>query len=74
MHKSSWIAAVDQIMRRDWCIDTRDAGLDDDELKRYWRNGDEPAEFVAWFAEKYDLIRFQPRPVRTRPASSRPEA
>ena len=65
MKRSSWIACVDAIMRRDWCIDTADAGLDDAELARHWRDGEEPSAFVAWFAEKYDLIRFEPRPVRS---------
>lgn len=59
-----WTAEVDRIMKRDWCIDTADAGLTDDDLTRYWRSGEEAAAFVAWFAEKYDLIRFQPYPFR----------
>lgn len=54
----AWVAEVDQIMRRDWCIDTSDAGLDHTDLHRYWRAGELPELFVAWFAEKYDLIRF----------------
>ncbi|CAN5338797.1 hypothetical protein BH09PSE1_BH09PSE1_24400 [soil metagenome] len=72
--KMAWIAAVDRLMKRDWCVDTADAGLSDDDLARYWQNGDEPAEFVAWFAEKYDLIRYEPGPIRMRPASSPPRA
>lgn len=54
-----WVEAVDRLMKRDWCIDTADAGLDDAELSRYWQEGEEPAAFVAWFAEKYDLIRYE---------------
>ena len=72
--KAAWINAVDRLMKRHWCIDTADAGLSDDDLSRYWENGDTPAEFVAWFAEKYDLIRFEPRPIRRLPASSPPPA
>lgn len=56
MQKSSWIANVDAIMRRDWCIDTADAGLDDAQLTEFWASGDSPEAFVSWFAEKYDLI------------------
>lgn len=74
MDKVSWINAVDRHMKQDWCIDTVDAGLSDDDLSRYWQSGDNPAEFVAWFAEKYDLIRYEPRPIRMRPASSPPPA
>ncbi|WP_428150696.1 hypothetical protein [Brevundimonas sp.] len=64
MNKSRWIQTVDRLMKRDWCIDTADAGLDDAELSRYWWEGDEPAVFVAWFAEKHDLIRFERNPFR----------
>lgn len=72
--KEAWIATANRLMKRDWSIDTADAGLSDDDLTRYWENGDDPAEFVAWFAEKYDLIRFEPQPIRRQPASSRPQA
>ena len=54
-----WIAAVDRIMKRDWCIDTAEAGLSEGELRRFWSEGDVPEAFVAWYAEKYDLIRFE---------------
>jgi hypothetical protein len=62
MDFAAWVQTVDRLMKRDWRIDTADAGLDDTELARYWRQGEEPAAFVAWFAEKHDLIRFEPRP------------
>lgn len=62
MVRSRWIQLVDRLMRRDWCIGVADAGLDDADLARYWKNGDTPEAFVAWFAEKQDLIRFEPRP------------
>lgn len=55
---SAWLAEVDRIMKRDWCIDTADAGLSEEDILRHWRTGDAPSDFVAWFAEKYDLIRF----------------
>jgi len=41
--KASWIAEMDLILKRDWCIDTAEAGLIDDDLIRYWRDGGEPA-------------------------------
>jgi hypothetical protein len=74
MDKMDWVRAVDRLMKRDWCIDVSDAGLDDDQLARYWRDGGTPAEFVGWFAEKYDLIRFEPRPVRRSLSSFPPQA
>lgn len=51
-----WQSEVDHLLKRDWCIDTVDAGLSDEDLKRYWQQGQTPTEFVEWFAEKYDLI------------------
>lgn len=58
---AAWLTEVDRLMKRYWRINTTDAGLSDDELTRYWRGGNDPTDFVAWFAEKYDLIRFEPK-------------
>jgi len=69
-----WIKAVDRQMRRDWCISVADAGLDENDLRRYWLTGDDPAAFVAWFAEKYDLIRFETRLFRSAPSKPQPPA
>lgn len=74
MSKIRWIQTVDRLMKRDWCIDTADAGLDEAELSRYWREGEEPAAFVAWFAEKYDLIRYERRRSKLPSASAAPRA
>lgn len=71
MKKAQWTAAVDRLMRRDWCIGIDDAGIDEQQLADHWRDGETPAVFVEWFAEKYDLIRFErPPSVRTAPATS----
>lgn len=71
MNKAPWITAVDQLMRRDWSIGIDDAGIDEQQLADHWRDGGTPAAFVEWFAEKYDLIRFERSPsVRTAPAMS----
>lgn len=56
---AKWLAEVDRLMKCDWFIDTDDAGLDDEQVVRYWNYGDTPAEFVTWFAEKYDLYDFR---------------
>lgn len=74
MDKVRWVNAVDRHMKRDWCINTVDAGLDESDLRRYWLSGDDPATFVAWFAEKYDLIRFEHRPVRSALSKPQPPA
>lgn len=74
MDSARWVWTVDRLLQRDWCLSVEDAGIDEDRLTRAWADGEDAAAFVAWFAEKYDLIRFEPRPIRTRPASSRPRA
>lgn len=51
-----WLQDVDRIMKRDYCIDTSDAGADSEQIIRYWKSGHTAAEFVDWFGEKYDLI------------------
>lgn len=53
-----WILAVNQLLIRDWSLDLAEAGFDDNEIDKYWKDGLEPTAFVDWFAEKYDLIRF----------------
>ena len=54
----AWVKAVDLIMWRDWYLTSSGAGWDRDQLLRYWSYRDTPDEFVEWFAQKYDLIRF----------------
>ena len=66
MNRTAWGVSVDRLMTQDWCIDAADAGLSAQELDRYWQQGETPEAFVAWFAEKYDLIRFEPNPFRPR--------
>ena len=64
MDRDRWVQAVNRLMKQDWCIEASDAGLSAEELDRYWRDGEEPATFVAWFAEKHDLIRFERSPFK----------
>jgi len=47
------------MMRRDWHIGVVDAGLSEDDLLRHQMEGIAPEDFVAWFAEKYELIHFE---------------
>lgn len=61
---AAWLAEVDRVMKRDWCIDSVDAGWSSEDVVRYWGYGETPADFVEWFAEKYGLIRFTPAPMR----------
>tara|TARA_R110000782_G_scaffold266716_2_gene361465 strand:+ start:110 stop:355 length:246 start_codon:yes stop_codon:yes gene_type:complete len=71
---TAWLAEVDRVMKRDWCIDTVDAGWSREDQLRYWQYGETAEAFVGWFAEKYGLIRFETRPSRRRPAKSRLQA
>lgn len=57
-----WIAEVDRVLSRDWRISAADAGLSEEDLRRHWADEASPTDFVEWFAEKYDLIRFEPYP------------
>jgi hypothetical protein len=52
-----WKRTVDALMKRDYAIDTDDAGLSDEEIARFCADGSSPEDFVRWFAEKYDLDR-----------------
>lgn len=74
MNRANWVWTVDRLLRREWCLSVADAGIDDEQLTRAWREGEDPAAFVAWFAEKYDLIRFEPRPFRSAPSKPQPPA
>ena len=56
---TAWLMVVDRIMKRDWCIDSADAGWSSEDTLRYWRYGERPEQFVEWFAEKYGLVRFE---------------
>lgn len=55
----AWLAEVDRIMTRDWYLDSSGAGWSREQVLRYWSYSDTPEAFVDWFAEKYDLIRFE---------------
>ena len=54
-----WLGEVNEIMSADYFIDSEDAGWDKEEIEKYYSFGNNPAEFVAWFAEKYDLYDFK---------------
>ncbi len=74
MDRARWVRTVDRLLRRDWCLCVEDAGIDENQLTQAWADGEDAEAFVGWFAEKYDLIRYEPRLVRMRPANSPPRA
>jgi hypothetical protein len=51
-----WKITVDAAMRKNYGIDSEDAGIDDERLKSHWAAGDAPKRFVQWFGDKYDLL------------------
>ena len=52
----AWKAITDSVMKKNYGIDTNDAGVEDERLRDHWSTGQTPAEFVEWFALKYDLL------------------
>ena len=54
-----WLRQVNFVMKRDWCIDSDDAGWSPEDVLRYWRREEAPEVFVDWFAAKYGLISFE---------------
>ena len=54
---TAWRHRIDTLMKRDYAIDTDDAGLGGDDIERFFADGDTPEAFVRWFTEKCDLDR-----------------
>jgi hypothetical protein len=50
-----WKSEVDRLMKSDYSIDCDLAGIDDGRLRSHWLDNQPLADFVIWFAEKYDL-------------------
>ncbi|GGG96187.1 hypothetical protein GCM10007420_09750 [Glycocaulis albus] len=50
-----WLNAANQCLLRDYLIDFHDAGLESDDLERYFAAFEMPHEFVQFYAYKYDL-------------------
>jgi hypothetical protein len=53
---SEWQSRTDALMQEGFALTTIEAGLDETELNRHYLSSPDPAEFVRWFGEKYDLI------------------
>jgi hypothetical protein len=50
-----WRIAVCQRLYEIYCITIEDAGFDEGYLTAHWQSNEQPAEFVEWFGNKYDL-------------------
>ncbi len=53
----NWLANVSRLLERNYAITIADAGIDRDDLGRYFQGQPKADAFVEWFAEKYDLER-----------------
>ena len=54
-----WLNTANQCLLRNYLIDFHDAGLELDDLERYFAAFEMPHEFVEFYAEKYDLDWFE---------------
>jgi hypothetical protein len=53
---AEWLRLANANLTNRYAIDFRDAGLDEEELRRYAAGFPEREEFVSWFGERYDLV------------------
>ena len=54
-----WREEVDRLLLRNYFVDLKTAGIDDQFLFVHYEMDQIPSEFVEWFATKYDLIDFR---------------
>jgi hypothetical protein len=52
---ASWRRDFDEALKSGWFISIEDAGLDENDLRGRWRNGEGAVEFAREFARKYGL-------------------
>ena len=56
MTRDRWAKKVGQLLERNYAVTAEDAGLDQEVLDRHYDERSDPADFVQWFATKFDLI------------------
>ena len=54
-----WKSATNHLLCSNYAIDIGDAGIGDDDLRKFWNDGETPREFVERWARKYDLTHVQ---------------
>jgi len=54
-----WREEVNRLLLRDYYVDLCMAGIDDDYLRVHYDMNQMPADFIGWFANKYDLYDFK---------------
>ena len=56
MRFGQWTNSVDLILQSDYAVTIEDVGVSEAALRDVWKADETPAEYVRWFARKYDLI------------------
>lgn len=51
----TWKLELSEQLLKDWDIACDDAGLDDEQLRNWFRGEESVIELSAWFGKKYDL-------------------
>jgi hypothetical protein len=54
-----WREEIDRLLLREYFIDLGMAGITDEYLLDHFEMNQTPADFVEWFATKYDLYDFK---------------
>ena len=54
-----WREEVNRLLLRDYYVDLGMAGIEDEFLQVHFNMKQEPADFIEWFAIKYDLHDFK---------------
>jgi|GEM_PF-5471810 len=54
-----WREEVNRLLLRDYFVDLGMAGIDDEYLRVHYDINQMPADFIEWFATKYDLYDFK---------------
>ncbi len=50
-----WRQLVGQALNSNFAITIEDAGTSESDLRKSWKSGQTPHEYVCWYGEKYDL-------------------
>ena len=54
-----WREEINRLLLRDYFIDLGTAGIEDEYLREHYEMNQMPADFVEWFAIKFDLHDFK---------------
>jgi hypothetical protein len=54
-----WREEINRLLLRDYFINLGMAGIEDEYLREHYKMNQMPADFVEWFAAKYDLHDFK---------------